>query len=80
MTQYFKDLHDAIVAYGGMFNSHLHLDRAGTYHATVDILRDQGVKDGTVLLGPTSKRRVVNVSPARVKLTAQCGTLAQPRK
>jgi cytosine deaminase len=49
MTPYFKDLHDAIMAYGGLFNAHLHLDRAGTYHATVDILRDQGVKDGTVL-------------------------------
>lgn len=49
MTPFFKDIHDAIMGYGGMFNAHLHLDRAGTYHATVDIFREQGVADGTAL-------------------------------
>lgn len=49
MTPFFKDIEDAIVAHGGKFNAHLHLDRAGTYHITVDIFRDQGVADGTVL-------------------------------
>lgn len=49
MTPFFQDIHDAIMAHGGMFNAHLHLDRAGTYHATVDIFREKGVADGTAL-------------------------------
>jgi len=49
MTPFFKDIQNSIAAYGGMFNAHLHLDRAGTYHATVDIFRQQGVDDGTAL-------------------------------
>lgn len=49
MTPFFKDIEDAIAAYGGKLNAHLHLDRAGTYHATVDIFRAQGVMDGTAL-------------------------------
>lgn len=49
MTPYFQDLHDRITAYGGLFNAHLHLDRAGTYHPTVEIFREQGVADGTSL-------------------------------
>lgn len=49
MTPYFKDLHKRIAEYGGLFNAHMHLDRAGTYHATVDIFREKGVADGTSL-------------------------------
>ena len=49
MTPFLKDIHDTIMAYGGLFNAHLHLDRAGTYHATVDIFRNKGVADGTAL-------------------------------
>lgn len=49
MTPFFKDICDAVAEYGGFFNAHLHLDRAGTYHATVDIFRAQGVADGTAL-------------------------------
>jgi len=49
MTPFLKEIDAAITAYGGKFNAHLHLDRAGTYHATVDILKEQGVIDGTTL-------------------------------
>jgi len=49
MTPYFRDLHDRIEAYGGLFNAHLHLDRAGTYHPTVEIFEAKGVADGTAL-------------------------------
>jgi len=49
MTPYFNALSTQIRHYGGLFNAHLHLDRAGTYHATVDIFRAQGVADGTAL-------------------------------
>lgn len=49
MTPFMQDIDDAIIEYGGKFNAHLHLDRAGTYQATVDIFRDKGVADGTAL-------------------------------
>jgi cytosine deaminase len=42
-TPYFQDVQDRTRAYGGFFNAHLHLDRAGTFHATVDMLREVGV-------------------------------------
>lgn len=38
-----------IDALGGHFNAHLHLDRAGTYHATVDLLASSDIFDGTAL-------------------------------
>lgn len=57
MTPYFKDLSDRIAARGGLFNAHLHLDRAGTYHATVEIFRQDGVADGTAL--PLSGKHAV---------------------
>lgn len=49
MTPYFQELHEAIQAHGGFFNAHLHLDRAGTFHPTVDLLRAKGVMDGASL-------------------------------
>ena len=47
MTPYFKELHAAVIAHGGYFNAHLHLDRAGTYHPTVEMLKALGEDDGT---------------------------------
>ena len=49
MTPYFQELHEAIQAHGGFFNAHLHLDRAGTFQPTVDLLRAKGVMDGASL-------------------------------
>lgn len=49
MTPFMQDIDDAITAYGGKFNAHLHLDRAGTYQAAVDIFRERGVADGSAL-------------------------------
>jgi hypothetical protein len=57
MTPYFRDLKDRIDAHGGLFNAHLHLDRAGTYHGTVEIFEAQGVADGTAL--PLSGKHAV---------------------
>ncbi len=42
-TPYFRDVRDRIQSYGGFLNAHLHLDRAGTFHPTVDMLRKAGV-------------------------------------
>lgn len=49
MTPYFEELHQRILAYGGYLNAHLHLDRAGTFHATVDMLRSEGVMEASSL-------------------------------
>lgn len=57
MTPFFQELSDRITSYGGLFNAHLHLDRAGTYHATVEIFERQGVSDGTTL--PLSAKHAV---------------------
>lgn len=48
-TEYFVDLASRIEALGGLHNGHLHLDRAGTYHRTVQLLAEQGVVDGAAL-------------------------------
>jgi len=52
MTPYFQELHEAIQANGGFFNAHLHLDRAGTFHPTLELLQAQGVMDGASLSLP----------------------------
>ncbi|WP_457940337.1 hypothetical protein [Mesorhizobium sp. 10J20-29] len=52
MTPYFQELHELIQSHGGFFNAHLHLDRAGTFHPTVELLRAQGVMDGASLSLP----------------------------
>lgn len=57
MTPFFQELSDRIASYGGFFNAHLHLDRAGTYHATVEIFDRQRVSDGTAL--PLSGKHAV---------------------
>lgn len=49
MTPYFQELRTAIQSHGGFFNAHLHLDRAGTFHPTVELLRVAGVIDGPSL-------------------------------
>lgn len=49
MTPYFSELHNTIQGHGGYFNAHLHLDRAGTFFPTVDMLRAKGVLDGASL-------------------------------
>lgn len=48
-TPYFEELHGKIAGLGGLFNSHLHLDRSGTYHTTVDMLSGRGEKHGAAL-------------------------------
>jgi cytosine/creatinine deaminase len=46
ITPYFLELAQRIEALGGIFNAHLHLDRAGTFHATEQMLMRKGVQDG----------------------------------
>ena len=48
-TPYFQELDARIKELGGIFNAHLHLDRAGTYHETVRLLAEAGKSDGTAL-------------------------------
>lgn len=48
-TEYFSELVDRIATLGGLHNAHLHLDRAGTYHRTVQLLAEQGVGNGSSL-------------------------------
>lgn len=45
-TPYFRELEDRVRELGGFFNAHLHLDRAGTYHGTVELLAQQGERHG----------------------------------
>ena len=49
MTPYFEELRAAVARLGGLHNAHLHLDRGGTYHRTVELLAEQGVHDGAAL-------------------------------
>lgn len=48
-TSYFSELAARIESFGGLHNAHLHLDRAGTYHRTVQLLAEQGVDNGSSL-------------------------------
>lgn len=48
-SPYFKTLHARIQSLGGFYNSHLHLDRAGTFDETRDLLTAQAVRDGASL-------------------------------
>lgn len=48
-TPFFRELGERIAALGGMFNAHLHLDRAGTYRETVEILEGHGQRHGASL-------------------------------
>lgn len=48
-TAYAAELAGRIEALGGSHNAHLHLDRAGTYHRTVELLAEQGVGNGSAL-------------------------------
>lgn len=48
-TSYFAELSARIADMGGMHNAHLHLDRAGTYQRTVELLAGQGVGNGSAL-------------------------------
>jgi cytosine/adenosine deaminase-related metal-dependent hydrolase len=42
-TSYFSELAGRAASLGGLFNAHLHLDRAGTYEATLNLLQgDEG--------------------------------------
>ncbi len=52
VSPYFEELNVKIQSLGGLLNAHLHLDRAGTYHATVDLLKAQGIRDGSLLSLP----------------------------
>ncbi|MBV1903157.1 MAG: hypothetical protein KUG58_05925 [Marinosulfonomonas sp.] len=48
-TPFFSELRDAVAQAGGIFNAHLHLDRAGTFHDTVRMLRALDVHNGASL-------------------------------
>jgi cytosine deaminase len=52
-TSYFDELAARVEALGGLHNAHLHLDRAGTYHRTVELLAGQGVENGSALPIPS---------------------------
>lgn len=49
LSPYFETLNAEIIALGGGFNAHIHIDRAGTYDETVRLLQDRGVRDGANL-------------------------------
>ncbi len=40
-TPYFRSLRERIAALGGLFNAHLHIDRSGTFEATLELLRQE---------------------------------------
>lgn len=40
-TPYFRRLRERIAALGGLFNAHLHIDRSGTFEATLEMLRQE---------------------------------------
>lgn len=40
-TPYFRSLRDRIAALGGLFNAHLHIDRSGTFEATLELLQQE---------------------------------------
>ena len=65
MTPYFKELQKKVESLGGFFNAHLHLDRAGTYHGTVELLKDSAISDGTTLpiFGKHSLIPLIHESP-----------------
>lgn len=48
-TPYFGELATRIASLGGLHNAHLHIDRAGTYHRTVQLLAERGVRNGSSL-------------------------------
>ena len=64
-TPYFQELQRKIASLGGMFNAHLHLDRAGTYHETVRMLNERGVTGGAYrsLSGKHALIPMVHASP-----------------
>jgi len=64
-TPYFQELERKIAGLGGMFNAHLHLDRAGTYHETIRMLTERGVTGGAYrsLSGKHALIPMVHASP-----------------
>jgi cytosine/adenosine deaminase-related metal-dependent hydrolase len=48
-TPYFESLAERIRDLGGMLNAHVHLDRASTFHDTVNLLSGTCVRDATTL-------------------------------
>jgi cytosine/adenosine deaminase-related metal-dependent hydrolase len=64
-TPYFRELEDRITGLGGFFNAHLHLDRAGTYHGTVELLTRKGERHGEAftLAGKHAVIPMVHASP-----------------
>ena len=48
-TPYFSELREKAAKRGGLFNAHLHLDRAGTYHATMELMAESAVRDAASL-------------------------------
>ncbi len=64
-SPFFEQLDTAVRAYGGGFNAHLHIDRAGTYDETVRLLNARGVRDGAnfTLAGKHSLIPMIHASP-----------------
>ncbi len=63
-SPFFETLDAKIQAYGGAFNAHLHIDRAGTYDETVRLLQERGVRDGanSTLAGKHSMIPMIHAS------------------
>lgn len=63
-SPFFETLDARILANGGAFNAHLHIDRAGTYDETVRLLQDRGVRDGanSTLAGKHSMIPMIHAS------------------
>ena len=58
-TSFFNDLRDRISQLGGILNAHLHLDRSGTYDATLKILREVGQGDQRSSLSLARKHSLI---------------------
>jgi len=57
-TPFFTDLRSRIARLGGLFNAHLHLDRSGTLHATIDLL-GQRQSGGSSSLSLAEKHSII---------------------
>ena len=59
-TPFFAELRSRIAGLGGAFNAHLHLDRSGTYHATLDLLAAaEDAKTETSHLSLSAKHAII---------------------
>jgi cytosine deaminase len=64
-TPFFSALREEIESLGGLFNAHLHLDRAGTLADTQSILESRGTSDGSSLSLPTKHSLIPAIHASR---------------